>query len=128
MRYLGIVIFLFAVSASAQSPDSIESAPWSHSSNAEARCHIFDRDPEPTLAWFSAHPAALDSWIEGLQALCFTDHLATSDLQRKVAHEVYADTRSQILDQVQPYQEHSEYGAVASRIVHAAHDVELPYR
>jgi hypothetical protein len=128
VRHLTNVIFLIAVTASAQSPDSAKSAPWSHSSNAEARCHIFDRDPEPTLAWFSAHPAALDSWIEDLQTLCFTDRLASSDLQRKVAHEVYADTRSQILDRVQPYQEHSEYGAVASRIVDATHAIELPYR
>jgi hypothetical protein len=128
VRYLANVILLFAVSASAQSPDAPGSAPWSHSSNPEARCHIFDRDPEPTLAWFSAHPSALDSWIENLQALCFTDHLAKSDLQRKVAHEVYAGTRSQILDRVQPYQQHSEYGAVASRIIHAAHALEIPYR
>nr|BAJ07031.1 hypothetical protein [uncultured bacterium]BAJ07050.1 hypothetical protein [uncultured bacterium] len=128
MRILITVICFYAVFASAQSPTPADSPSWNTDASSDARCHIFDREARPLLEWFSTHPDALDSWLEGLQTLCFTDSLARSELQREFAHQVYMDMRSQILDRVQPYQEDPELGAVASRIVAAAHSLEIPYR
>ncbi len=134
MRYLSITIFVvtaplyFIAAANAQDSGASNSPPWNTDGGADARCHVFAREAEPALAWFLAHPEALDSWIEELQSLCFTDDLAESPLQRDVAHRVFADVRSGILDRVQPYQEHPEYSTVASRIVAEAHAIEVPYR
>jgi hypothetical protein len=124
-----ITLFLILGSAStASGSDSEVPPPWNPQASSEARCHIFDDEAEPALAWFSEHPESLDKWIRGLQNLCFTDHHAQSDFRRAFLREFYEENRATILDQLQPYQQHPRYGITASRIVDAVHALDMPYR
>ncbi len=128
MRFMIILILLFMPLVQAIGSDPTEAPPWNPDAGTEGRCHVFDQDAEVALAWFAAHPASLDSWIQDVQSLCFTDRVAQSEFQRSFLKELYSEFRAKILDNVQPYQQHPDYGATASRIVDAVQSVDVPYR